>query len=85
MNNPHPDSPLALSKASLWRHIKKLFVAMCESTTEHLKETVIHGYCLFVYVLVWLLFPITFPLFAWSRRREYQQEVKKWNSSKNSV
>ena len=79
MTTPQPNSPLVLSRASLWTHIKKLFVAMCEMTVEHGKETIINGYCLIVYLLVWVLFPITFPLFAWIRRWKYQKQVKQWD------
>ena len=43
MTTPQPNSPLGLSRASLWTHIKKLFVAMCEMTVEHGKETIING------------------------------------------
>lgn len=76
---PQPNSPLALSQASLWRHMKRFFVNLNDGILEHLKETCIHIYSLLVYVLVWALCPITFPLFAYFTRRGYQKKVAKWN------
>lgn len=79
MTTPHPDSPLALSQASLWRHTKMLIADMKEATINHSKEVCTHGYCLFVYLLVYLTWPISLPLIAYLRRRRYRKEVAKWD------
>ena len=77
--SPHPNSPAALAKASLWRHMKTLAKHSVEDGLMAGKEI-----CLMLSVFVFnlsflLLFPVTFPLFAWVIRNGYQKQVRQWD------
>lgn len=79
MTKLHPDSTLALSQASLWRHMRRVWRDLCSQIEEQTVET-IKNMCilLFLFSLI-LLWPVSVPIVAWLRRARDRKFVRQWD------
>lgn len=81
---PQSNSPMALSKASLWYHMKNLFNDLCDAIHERAKESIVNVFCLWIFCWILALAPITFPIFAFFRRQRYRKMVEQWGKNNDT-
>lgn len=82
MTTPHPDSPRALAEASLWRHMNGVSENIIDGIREEGIQFSKSFGTFYVLCILLCLWPISFPIIAWLRRRKYRKEVSKWEKNK---